>query len=880
MARMPERVFRALLRLFPREFRGDFGEQMAADFRDQHENGEERPQRLWLRTAADLLYRAPLEHLDILKRDAGYAVRLLKRRPGFTASALLTLALGIGLNTAVYSVVSAVLWRDLPFRDSTRVVRVFEVGPGPDGDAVYATPTNFLEWQRQTKTLDALVATGSRWFALTGDAGLERITTMMVSSDFLSVVGARVALGRGFLSDDYNQSPSPESARGVTTPRVLILSHELWRRQFAGRPDVVGQRVTLDGNPAEVIGVMEPSPPLLARRDDWGEPDAWVPIEIDAEQTRARYVPVFGRLAEATTLEQAQAEFDLIAAQRAEADPRANKGFGVRLVPLLDSVVEDVRTQLLFLAGAVLAVLLVACANLTTLLLVNASGRRDELATRVALGATRTQLVRQTLTESLVLSAAGGALGVLLALAGVPLLVAAAPPGVPRLDEISLDARVLAMAASASALVGVVCGLGACLSIDRVSCTSVSRVVIGQATRRRRALRQSLAAAEIGGALMLIVAAGLMVRTVRALGTVDLGFDPSRVMTVHLDGLEAAELSTSDRQASFARRVRVEAEILERVRALPGVLSAGIGSGPLSGGGMGTVVELPGREAGQKPESLFIGTDSISRGYFEALGARLLSGRLFEDADVTRTPQPVIVNASLARVLWGDRNPVGERTRLNGRDTEVVGVVADMRRIGLEAPPAPAVYFNHTHRSGFMANNMLVRTAGDPLALGPQIRSIATDVQDALSRTPIETLQERIDRATAPRRFMLGMVGGFSLLALALALVGIYGILAESVAQRVPEIGVRMALGATPGNVTQLFLRQGAWIIAIGLVLGLAGAFGLHRTMATLVFGVETLDPPAFIAAVLCLLVTATVACAVPARRAARLDPVAALRQE
>jgi putative ABC transport system permease protein len=875
MSRTPlsERVFRALLRVFPAEFRGDFGEQMAEDFRDQREEarqrGYRRVVRLWVRMFGDSLRQGPREHFDILRRDASYALRLLRRRPGLAASAVVTLAIGIGLNAAVFSLVNSVMWRDLAIPGGDRLVRLYEVTPPPDAVAGSVSADNFLDWQARAKNFDAMATIAWDRLTLVGSGDPEELPAARVSNGFFRVAPIRPALGRLFNESDYAplaaalKSRAPRSDDDPPEPSVAIITHALWLRQFQGRPDVIGTTVRLGRGTVEVVGVLAAGFAFPG----WEETEVWLPRVLEPVGRRARYLSAFGRLGPGVSLQQAQAELDVIAGQLASAFPRANKGWGIRSVGLLDSMTEGIGIQLWFLFGAAGCVLLIACANVANLLLAHAVGRRHELATRVALGASRAHLVRQAVTEGLLLAAAGGAAGLALAYWFLPLIVRLAPGAIPRLSEVAVDGRALVFTAATSLLVGLGCGLAGWLRPDHATARGVLRSA-GPAARQGRRLRQALTVSEIAVALMLVVATGLLVRTVRTVGGLELGFDPSNVISIGL---------TPDiRQYAGPAKVQFESDLIARVRSLPGVVAAGIGSRPLGEGTFGTVVTLAESPGQEIPMSL----DVVGAGYLDALGARLTNGRAFDARDVAGAPQVALVNAAGARRLWSGQAAVGRFLAIEDHRIEVVGVVADVRRKGLEADVEPTLYLPSAQQLRFSTGNMLVRTQSAPEEIMPAIRAIMRQVDRNQALTRVQTLAARLAEALAPRRQMLWLVGLFSMMALGLALVGVYGVMAESVAQRVPEIGVRMALGATGSDVVQLVLRQGSLMIALGLMLGIAGAAALNRVMAGFVFRVSTTDPGTFAVACMCLTAATLAACVVPAARASRIDPVLALRQE
>jgi putative ABC transport system permease protein len=859
------RLFRALLRLFPAEFRGDFGDQMTADFDDQRRDVHGTPRevrKLWIRTAVDLLRRAPREHLDVLWRDVMYAVRILLRHPAWAATAVVSLAVGIGLNSAVFSVVSGVLWRDLPFPESDRLVLVGQF-TAADTQPSWVSSTVLTDIQQQSRTLDR-VGGGAFRTITTLEPEPTELRCLAVTVGFFETLGARPAIGRELNEADYAVSIAhwarQTKPRARPEPAVVLLSHTIWQRQFLGDPNVLGRRLRLaGGNSVEVVGVMGPEMETLSA---FMQTQCWYPEAPDPLQPRAGIYTVIGRLAPGVSIEQASAELEIMGQAAVtpgfKGEPRV-----LRPMAVLDRIVGRVETQLTFLFWAVVCVLLVTCANVANLFLAHATGRRDELATRTALGATRARLVRQTLTESLLISLVGGGCGFLLAVWGVPLLVAMAPQDVPRLEQIGVDWTTFAFTAIVSGAVGMLCGLVASMPARRPT-TQIHGSVRVTAPGTSR-FRQGLTVCEIALALMLVVAATLMVRTVRALGAIELGFDPTQVISAPLPSSIPLDL---------LRSRELHAAVIERVKALPGVRAAGIGGGPLSGGGMFT----EGLVASGNPRTFdTVRVDAVSPGYFEALGARLVAGRFFESSD-TSGPVVILVNEAAARAFWGDADAIGKTVAHNDHSEEVIGVVANLREGNLEDDPGPTIYQLSNQSRNFFVFTMLIRAKGDADTLVPSIRTIIRSLAPQAPFSGVTPLQERLDRAMAPRLFVLRVIGLFSLLGLVLAVVGVYGVLAEFVAQRIPEIGVRIAIGATPSDVLALILRHGTRLVAVGVLLGLAGAVLLRGAMTTMVYGVQTLDPLAYLTACLCLLAATIAACTVPARRAARLDPVAALR--
>jgi len=866
-----DRLFRWLLKLFPTEFRGDFGGNMAADFHDQRREVEGNGgavRTLWMRTVLDLLRRAPREHLDVLSRDASYAVRVLRRHPAASAMAIVSLAIGIGLNSAVYSVVAGILWRSLPLKDSDRIVSIGSVTrSGKDAD--FVTARSFLDLQQRSRTFDRIAAAAFRPTTVVEPGEPAQVSCLGVSPGFFEVLGVSAILGRTFTQQDYDDAiayagTADTTSMGPSSPAV-VLSHDLWRQRFASNPQVVGSEMRVAGGQRiRIIGVVSREIEALGRtmpaqcwfaqtpRESHG---SWMPYSVVAH------------LAPGTSIDQANAELSVIGSN-VGTDFLTKEPLTLKAATLLDRAVSRVRMQLIFLYGAVVCVLLVTCANVVNLFIAHAAGRRDELATRAALGASRARLVRQLLTESLIVAVIGGGLGFVLAVRGVPVLLSLAPVDLPRLKEIGVDWRTFSFTLAMSLAAGVICGLLASLSTHLRPRTLFGAAQAATTPRAIR-VRRAVTVCEVALALMLAIAASLMVRTIVALNAIDLGFDPRAVVSADLQS----------RRTDFAASQEIHNAIAERVKALPGVRAAGVGLGPLLGG-MGT--------GGLKVKGdtrVFdnVRVDPVSPGYFEALGARLLEGRFFEPRDAVRGgPAVILVNQTAARTFWKGADPLGKTVifPFNKTEQQVIGVIADIRGSTLEEDPGPAMYLLSNQSRNFLAGNMQIRVDGDPQALVPQIRAIIRSVDREAPFRGVEPLQTRIDRAMAPRLFVLRIVGLFSIIGLILAVVGVYGVLAEFVAQRVPEMGIRIAFGATRSHVLALVLGQGARLVSIGLVLGFAAAVLLRGAMATMVYGVRTSDPVTYAAACAVLFAATIAACAVPARRASQLDPVVALRSE
>lgn len=867
--RWSERWFGWLLRLFPVEFRGDFGAEMAADLRDQEAEAAQKGAsllRLRARTFVDVLRRAPAEHLDVFRRDAGHAWRMFWRRPAFALTVVLTLAGGIGLATAAFAVVSGVLLRDLPVPNSDRIVRLFEVESTEPDELRPTSSANFLEWRERTRTIDGLAISSPSFGTLLSATGEpERVTCLLVTEQFFDVLGVRPIMGRAFTVDEYREGTM--LAMAPAGPGVVILSHNLWRTRFGASPDVIGETVRLAGGfgggsrDLEIVGVMPSGveEPEIAR----ASVDCWFP-GLPNTRSRSRHAQALGRLAPGITAEDAQAEFDVIGLTLAEARPEDNEGWSVRVVRPLDYFLREVRTPLWLLGAGAFCVLVAGALNVVGLLLIQTSGRRMELTTRMALGATRARVTRQLLTEGALFSSIGGLVGVGIAYWIVPVLVRLAPPSVPRLDQVAVDGRAVGFAVLAAIVAGSGSALVACTSFLRSTSTAARSVRFNTRTHNRR-LRQVLAMVQVGIAVLLVVTSGLLLRTVQALGSVTLGFDPQNVLIVGADPNLPSISAATTFQRSFAAQVR----------RLPGVIAAGTGPTPFAGV-LGTVVSTTRGNSGEQME-----VDPVTTGYMAALRIRPTQGRLFTAADELGVTRVAVVSDAAARHFWPESDPVGRSIFLGrGEEATVIGVAADVRRDGLVGEFQPVVYVLQSQTSNLAITTLMIRTEGDPEALVPSVKAVLQQLDQNVAVTVHGTLQQAVDAELAPRPFLLRLVGLFSVAVLGLTMLGLYGLLAEWVAQRVPEIGVRMALGATRRRVTRLVLSQAVWMVGIGLALGLGAAYLLRDVMANLVYGVPTSDRVTYVAAAAGVALAALIACVLPARRAASVDPVVALREE
>jgi putative ABC transport system permease protein len=807
-----------------------------------------------------------------LWQDARFGARTLWKNKGVTLIAVAALALGIGANTVIFSVVNGVLLRPLSFPDSGRITAVL-TKDSESGSlySAYSFP-NFQDIRDQNKVFERVAAYYMTTEFLRAGDEPERMRGAYVSADIFPLLGVGPSAGRTF-------SPEEEKSGGG---RFIVLSHEFWQRRFGGDAKIVGRELTVGSQPVTVVGVM-PSGfkfPVNADRIDF-----WMPlISSIPESARggrgAVYLGVVARLKDGVTLEQAQSDVDTIAQRLAEQYPDANTGFNVALVPAQERLVGKVRPALLVLLGAVACVLLIACANVANLLLARATVRRREIAIRTAIGASRGRVVRQLLTESLLLSALGGAAGLLLAMWGLDVLVAASPADLPRVGEVGLDRYVLAFTVCVTTLTGLVFGLAPALQASKADLNEAlkdgSRGGGGDLGRSR--LRSLLVVSEVALSLVLLVGAGLLFQSFRRLLDVAPGFDPENVLT--------ADISVSDtKYPEKAARSAFYREALERIEALPGVEAAGVVDPlPLGGSFISYTFDIAGRPPfppGDQPTSARRAT---SPDYFRAMGIPVRRGRAFGEQDKSNAPPVVIINETFARRFFRGEDPVGQRIIPGEGRTpvtrEIVGVVGDVRHAGLDAETTPEYYIPYEQASVDHLTVVARATSGNPEGLAGALRGVIRSMDREQPVYNVRPMAQLLDDSLARRRFNTTLLVCFSALALLLASIGIYGVMSYSVAQRTREIGIRLALGARARDVLRLVLRQGLALALAGVGAGLLASYLLTRLMSSMLYGVSATDPLVFGAGVLMLLFIALLACLVPARRATQVDPMVALRYE
>ena len=796
-------------------------------------------------------------------QDLRFGLRTLRRSKAFTVAAVLTIALGVGTNATLFSVIHSVMLRPLPFRDSDRLVRVFETNLSRGWPQFSVSCANAIDWQREARSFDPLAATRSRSMNLTGTGDPERVGARATTASFFALLAARPALGRVFTPEDERPG----------APAIAVITDGLWKRRFGSDPAIVGKVLSLNDAPTTVVGVLPADFNWLAGVD------VYVPLDLTADANRGNHtLSVFGRLRTGVSIDQARAEMETIAKRLEAQHPETNEGWSVRLDSFYDWIVQpELRRALWILLGAVGMLLLVACANVASLLLARAADRKREIAVRIALGAARRRIVRQVLIETGLVCLAGGIGGLLLGYWGIELLRKLDPGTIPRLDTVAVNLATVGFTLVLCVLATLFSGAMPALQLSRSEAgEALTESGRGGASHAgRRSLRRPLVAGQIALSLVLLAGAGLLLRSFWRLATVDAGFDGKNLIAIQMNLPDARYKQNAD----YARFFET---FLDRLRGVPGVQAAAASSiMPFEGGGTANEVTIEGRPA--PPDGALASSDwrTITPGFFRTLGVPLRSGRDFTAADAAEGAlQVVIVSEAMVKRYWPGVDPIGRRLR-PGRSQEwhtVVGVAADVHHLSLDAEPNPMVYY--PYRGDWNPMSIGVRYEGDASAIAPVIREVAHAIDPKLPVGTVRRVDQLVAGSLGERRFNASLLGLFAGIALLLAAVGLYGAMSFAVGRRTREIGVRMALGARPVDVLRMVLGEGLRLAAVGLGAGLVAAAALTWTMRSLLFGVTTADPLTFAGITLLLLVVALLATWVPARRAARVDPMRAIRCE
>ncbi|HJQ25172.1 MAG TPA: ABC transporter permease [Blastocatellia bacterium] len=809
--------------------------------------------------------------MQTLLQDLRYGARMLLKQPAFTFIAVMTLALGIGANTAIFSVVNAALLRPLPYRDADKLVIVWEQSPREAQNVV--NPANFMDWSEQNNVFTEMATTFDRSASLIGDGEPEEVPAQYATVNLFSMLGVEPILGRGFTPDDVK----------ANQPRVAVLSFGLWQRRFGGDPQVIGRQVTIDRNPVTIVGVMPAGFSWHIHKGSMTGKSAemWTPWEIGTDmRTRGgRFMTVAARIKPDVSFEQARTEMKAIGERLAAEYHDFNANWGVNVVPLRTQFTGELRPALLVLLGAVAFVLLIACANVANLLLARAAVREKEMAVRAALGASRWRVLRQLLTESVLLAALGGAAGLLLAWWGIDLLLAFSPRELTALQQVKISGPVLGFTLTVSLLTGIIFGLVPAFEATRFnlqeSLKEGGKNVGG--TARSHRLRNAFVVAEIALALVLLVGAGLLVRSFARLQAVDPGFNARHLLTMRIN-LPMRKYDNDSKRINFFRQA------IAGIKALPGVEDAGaVNWLPFAGPHAGTLVEIEGRPPLPPGEGLVTGSSVTDINYFDTMQIPLKRGRLFTEQEATEMRHVVVVNEAFARKNFPGEDPLGHRVVIYMKQEnvpcEIIGIVGDNRHMGLNIETEPMAYWPHPELT-YPFMTLVIRTPGDPTSIASAARQVIQTLDSEQPVADVRTMASLMADSVARARFNTLLLTVFAAVAMILAAVGIYGVMSYSVTMRTHEIGLRMALGAQARDVLGLVVKQGLALTVGGVAIGLGTAFALTRIMTSLLFNVSATDPLTFAGVALGLAGIALLACYIPARRATRVDPMVALRYE
>jgi len=811
--------------------------------------------------------------MESIIKDIRYGVRGLLKHPGFTGIVVITLALGIGASTAIFSVVDNVLLRHLPYRNAERIVAIEEFNS--EGTRGQVTSANFLDWRAQNTVFEQLTAIKTTTSNLALSDHAERIDLAQTNANFFDVLGVIPQYGRLFIPQDEQAGHDP----------VVVVSNTLWQRRFGSDPSLVGKPITLDGRNYTVIGITPPGFEYPKKTELWVPPLRLVPelyANQDVTQTRGMgYLSAIALLKPGVSLKQAAAEMETITARLRQQYPNTNNRRFNRVVSLHDDLIGDTNKVLWLLLGAVTFVLLIGCANVANLLLASGAARQKEMAIRTALGASRWRVMRQLFTESTILALTGGAVGVLVAFWGLAAITRLLPANFPRLNEIHLDLRILGFTFAASILTGILFGLAPALQVShrdvQESIRETGRGASG--SRRQNRFRQALIVGEVALCVVLLAGAGLLFRSFLRLQSVNTGFVAEQVLTARL----TPSGTNFTQQADFNK---FYTQVLEKLSAVPGVTDAGIINNLPLDSGPTTGFRVEGRPITTPDKWPMVNYRTVSPNYFRAMSIPVVQGRAYTDRDNLSAPLVMIINQQTAREIFPDENPIGKRITFGNTDQnkqpvwfEIVGVVADVRSLELREESQPEIYFSSL-QDYWPAMSLVVRSTVEPSSLAGSVRQVVNEVDKSVPVSEVKTMEHVVSESITQPRFNLFLLGLFGTVAMLLSAAGIYGVTAYTVTQRTHELGIRLALGAQVGDVLKMILGQGMAVIGVGLVLGLVAAFWLMRLLRSLLFGVGENDLLTFVAITFVLLIVALIACYIPARRATKVDPLEALRAE
>lgn len=803
------------------------------------------------------------------RQDLRYAIRMLVKNPAFAIVAITTLALGIGANSAIFSVVNSVLLEPLPYKNPNELVMVWEDASKAGYPRDTPTAANYIDWRNQNQTFVGMAVIDDQSFNLTGTGDPEKIEGRRVSANLFSLLGVKPQLGRTF---------TPEEDR-PGTDGVVLLSYLLWQRRFSGDPNIIGKSLRLNDVSRTVVGVMPANFQFPTREDE-----LWVPIAFTSEEAANRnrhYLEVLGRLKPGISAQQAQADMTTVATRLQQQYPDSNTDVGVAVTPLREQLVGDIKPMLMILLGAVGLVLLIACANVANLLLARAAVRQKEIAVRIALGASRMRLVRQFLTESVLLSMVAGVLGLILSVVGLYLLKSFIPPDISQTSTVSIDVRVLGFTLLVSVLTGLIFGLAPALQAANFNLNETLKEGgrDPSSSGRTNHVRSLLVVAEVAISLILLIGAGLLINSFLRLRNTDPGFRSDHLLTMKVVLPEPKYGERAQRDAFYSA-------VLNKVESLAGVKSAALTTNlPLYRQGNSISISFQDRPAPPPGQEVIITTRIVSPGYFETMGIQLIQGRPFTDQDNDKSQRAVIVSEGMARRYWPDQDVLGKRISPGNPQRledwfQIVGVVNDVHQFQLDTQPKPQMYLTYRQAGFFDLRDLVVKTEVEPTSLAATVRQAVWEIDRDQPVSNISTMEGIVAESIARQRFSMLLLGIFAAVAMVLAAVGIYGVMSYSVAQRRNEIGIRMALGAQKMDVLKLTVGSGLKLVVIGLALGLAGALLLTRLMSTLLFGISATDPLTFLSISAILIAVALLASYIPARRATKVDPLTALRYE